>query len=468
MTTVRESLEQVRLDLTRELADGTWEPQPGDALSNSEFVRVGFRAWGLEAPDRSWRLHLSRLDFADSNPSALLTVYAPDHAEAFGDLGWLAFSHSVGTNGGTNFNQCVKRCTATLGASDKDWARRITYLIARAREANAGSNNGTFMTAGIPNLNAPAAFVFEGRLRLGRTISIFGAGSAGKTTIVDGLIASACSGTEIVPGWLPTRKFSTLILDWDEGADEETIRLNAICNAYDVQLEAGYHYKRQARPLYDVADEIGAYIVNHGIDLVIVSPMGKAQRNMGDRLEAAVDEVHEILRSFGATSILIDHVTGENIKGGAKREFGSIRKRDNVRGSWGIDVQSEEPGVRVLVLRNTKHEALAPGAPDQAIRIEYEPPWPKPDYTYDRISFHRDAITEQGGVAQPASGEAMRTALHALLLTGHRSVGQLAEATGYHAPSIKACLYRYRDSWFGRLPSSDRWEALPIPMKAHD
>jgi hypothetical protein len=460
MTRAGDTLEQVRSDLDQELASGQWTPQPGDALSECEFVKVGFRAWGLEAPDKTWRLHLSRLDFGDSNPSALLSVYAPNHTEAFGDLNWFAFSHSVGANGGTNFNQAVKRLTATLGSSEKDWARRITYLIARARQANAGANNGTFSTARVPILQAPASFVFAGRLRAGRTISIFGAGSAGKTTLVDGLIASACSGVEIIPGWVPERQFSTLILDWDEGAEEETVRLSAICAAYGVELSAGYHYKRQARPLYDVADEIGSYIVDNRIELVVISPMGKAQRNMGDRLEAAVDEVHEILRSFGTTGILIDHVTGANVQGGAEREFGSIRKRDNVRGSWAVDVQSEEPGTRVLVLRNTKHEALAPGLPDQAVRIEYEPPWPKADYTYDKITYHPDEIIPVA-YREDAGSQPMRHLIRDALAGGTLTVSELSTGLQAKRGTVERVLYRYSGKWFNHLPSG-KWELLPV------
>lgn len=455
------ALDAIRAEVREELRDGRWVPPPGDALHECEFIKAGFRAWGLEAADHSWRLALSRLDLGSKDPSAILSIYAPNHANAFGDLDWFVFSHNLGINGGNNYNQIVVRLEKTLGGAALDWGRRIVYLIERARLANAGANNGTFSISAKPIVAIPPPYVFDQRIREGRTVSIFGPGSAGKTTLVDGLIASACSGREIIPGWRPTRQYRVLVLDWDEGAEEEMIRLAAICEAHDVELTGGYHYKRQARPLHDVADEIGGYIVANKIELVIVSPMGRAQRNFGENITAPVDEVHEILRSFGTTNILIDHVTGENIKGGAQREFGSVRKRDNVRGSYGIDVQSEEPGHRVLVLRNTKADALAPRQPDQAVAISFDPPWPKEDGSYTRITFSADDVSPLTFV-QP--GRPIKDILYELLEFEHLTVDELAQRSGQQPASVKTTLYQGKirgQRMFNRL-ASDRWERLPI------
>lgn len=459
MSATDDKLKEIKASLAEKMKDGKWVPQPGDPLYECDFIKVGFRAWGLEAPDKSWRLNLSRLDFGSKDPTAFLEVFAPNHVNAFGDLGWSVFTSSIGVNGGGNFTGAIKRLVKMLGASEIDWELRLNYLLAMARRANAGASNGTFSTSGRPVVGTPPPFVFDGRMREGRTISIFGAGSAGKTTLVDGLIASACSGIEIIPGWRPTRQFRVLVLDWDEGAEEETIRLAAICEAYQIELTGGYHYKRQSRPLHDNADELGSYVVANAIDMTVVTPMGRAQRNFGENITAPVDEVHEILRSFGTSNILIDHVTGDNMKGGALREFGSVRKRDNVRGSYGIDVQFEEPGLRVLVMRNTKSDPLAPKQSDQAVRIEYGPPWPKPDGTYDTITF-RPAEIETPALGVPVGGVPMRVQLHALLGRGHLTLESMELATGYEIGSIKSCLYRNK-SWFARLPSG-AWEVLPV------
>ena len=103
--------------------------------------------------------------------------------------------------------------------------------------------------------------------------------------------------------------------------------------------------------------------------------------------------MYEILRSFGTTNILIDHVTGANIKGGAEREFGAVRKRDNARGSYSLYAQSEGIGERVIVMRNTKPDALLGKVEPQAVKISYDPPNPASG-VYDHITFHRDEVVE--------------------------------------------------------------------------
>lgn len=460
MTGLSKAMQEALVEVQGLQASGEWQPQAGDALAECEFIRAGFRAWGLEASDKSWRLNLSRLDFGDSNPSALLTVYAPNHAEAFGDLGWLAFSHSVGANGGTNFNQCVTRCTETLGGSKQDWARRITYLIARAKQANAGTNNGTFSTSGIPSLSNQMPFVFAGRVREGRTLSIYGPGGAGKTTFSDGLVVSATTGREIIPGWRPMRSYRTMVLDWDEGREEEEVRLAAICRAYGVTLAAGYHYKRLSRPLADVADEVGTYIAENQIELVFVSPVDKATRSQGDNLALPVIELHEVLREFRTTNILIDHVTGDNMRGGALREIGTTKKRDNVRGSYSLYPQEAlcRPGSRSIVLENTKPDALLSPRPKYAVRISYDPPDPD-DGVYQTIRFDLDEVADSS--IMDFSGRKLHEVFHEVLLGAHLSVEELARETGRNSATVRSILNRFRGTHFNRLPSGN-WEALPI------
>ncbi len=452
---------EAKVSIEEKAANGKWHPEPGDKLSDYDFVLAGFRSYALGAPDGTWKLTLSQLDFGSKSPSAILEVHAPGHDAAFSDFGDFVFSNAIGTNGGTNFNQCVKRLTSVLGGSDAEWERRITYLITKSKDASAGGSNGTFSTVGRPDMKTDKPpFLFASRLREKRTISLFGPGSAGKTTIADGLIASLCSGVEVIPGWWPNRRYSCLVLDWDEGQEEEEVRLAAICNAYNIDMTAGYHYKRQSRPLHDVADTIGAYIADNAIEVVIVSPVGRAQRDHGDNLSAPIDELYEILRAFNTTNILIDHVTGANMKVGAEREFGSVRKRDNARGSYSLysDEKREDIGSRVVIIRNTKPDALSPRQPPQAVRIEFDPPFSDVG-VYEKITFHDDEVGDPTTEVVP--GFNLREQIHRQLILGHADIAELADATGGKQESIKRVLYRYNGTWFNQLPSR-KWEALPI------
>jgi hypothetical protein len=432
------ALDAIRAEVKEELRDGRWVPPPGDALHECEFVKTGFRSWGLEAPDHSWRLVLSRLDLGSRDPSAILSIYAPNHVNAFGDLDWFVFSHNLGVNGGNNYNQIVVRLEKTLGGAALDWGRRIVYLIARARAANAGANNGTFSTSGVPTMSNQMPFVFAGRVREGRTLSIYGPGGAGKTTFTDGLVVSATTGREIVPGWRPMRKYRVIVLDWDEGREEEEVRLSAICRAYGVELEAGYHYKRLARPLADVADEVGAYIAENGIEMAFVTPVDKATRSQGENIALPVIELHEVLREFRTTNIIVDHVAGEFLKTGAQREIGTTKKRDNVRGSYSLYPQEQfcRPGSRSIILENTKPDALLSPRAKSAIRITYNPPDPE-DGIYETIRFDPDEIGT--GSSQAFAPFETQSAKFVRVLTEHGPLTPTAFCAlgGFHADRLR-------------------------------
>jgi len=137
-------------------------------------------------------------------------------------------------------------------------------------------------------------------------------------------------------------------------------------------------------------------VVEKGIEFLIVSPANRALRPAYGDPGAPVFELYECLREFGTTNVVIDHVTGALIDGSApaSREYGSVAKRDAARGSYSVYVQSEEPGRRVVVVRNAKADSLAPRRPAEAVAITYSPAWPDEDGCYDSIRFEAAAIEE--------------------------------------------------------------------------
>jgi hypothetical protein len=428
---------------------GRWQPPPGDALHACAFEKAGFRTYRLTAPDGSWQLVLSRVDIAEREPRGIVTVNALGHAAAFGDLDGYVMSRSVGVFGGRNLVELTKGLAVRLGASEDDWARRLDYLNTRAlRELQA--NAGDRLTVdGSPPRPAGVRFVFAGRVRLGRTISLFGPGSSGKTTIAAGLVVSLTAGVEIIPGWLPTGRFRVGVLDWDEGQDEELVRLYAICRAHAVEIE-GYEYSAQSRPLVESADEVGRWIAERGIEVLFVSPVNRALRAAFGDPGVPVFELYEILREFRTTNILIDHVTGAQVENReAVREYGSVAKRDAARGSYSIYEQSSEPGTRIVVLRNTKPDALAPRRAPEAVRITFEPAYPPDNGVYERIGFSEDVVADEPVASAASRSETQPDKLVRLLREhGPMKTLEVCVRSGFAASRVREVARKARSKGF--------------------
>ena len=415
-----------------------------DGLAGCTFEKSGFRAFRLSGP--GWQLVLSRVDVGDRDPRGLVSVYAPGHANAFGDLGGYVLSRTVGLYGGSNLRQLADALAHRVGGPLEEWMRRLDYLAVRAMRELQLSTASVTLT-GLPERPGKVEYVFDGRLRRGRTLSLFGPGSAGKTTLTDGLIASATSGLEIVPGWSPSRRFVVGLLDWDEGELEERVRLHAILAGRDAKIETRFEYLPMSRPLADAADEVGRWVVEKGIELLIVSPVNRALRAAYGDPGAPVFELYEVTREFGTTNVLLDHVTGALIDGSApaSREYGSVAKRDAARGSYSVYVQSEEPGHRVVVVRNAKPDSLAPRRPVEAVSITYSPAQPV-DGCYDSILFEAASV-EAPEIPSASRRESQPDKLIRLLREhGPLSATELAALGGFRADRVRFVARKARET----------------------
>jgi hypothetical protein len=422
-------------------ADGKWTPHPGDALEHCVFERAGFRAYSLAAEDGRWRVVLSRVDPSERTPTGLVTVYAPEHDQAFGDLDGQVLTRSVGLFGGTNLQQLTQTLEKRLGGAADEWTRRCDYLITRTvREVQIAVQGVVFTDFANAATPLSTDFVFRGRQRAKRTMSLFGPGSSGKTTLTDALAVSLASGVTIVPDWEPTCVRRVGILDFDEGPEEEQIRLGAVCRGASVTLATGICYRSMSRPLAEAADEVGRWVTEQGIEVLIVSPVNRALRQGNGDPAAPVFELYELLRELGTTNILIDHVVGAAIgTPDAIREYGSVAKRDAARVSYSVYQQSEEPGRRVVVVRNTKPEALAPRRAAQAVRVEFDPAYPV-DGGYKTIRFFEDVVL---GEPHGKVGSLAERCREALLEAGHPLTGkELASLLDADEAGVHSALYR--------------------------
>lgn len=414
------------------------EATAGLIHERTRFERAGFRAYSLAAPDDSWKLVLSRVDVNDREPKGLVTVYANAHPEAFADLGDYALCRTVGLFGGTNLKSLAKELSLRLAESEKTWLKRLDYLAQRTmREAQAAAQ--TVSLEATPERPTTTPWMFDHRVRLRRTISLFGPGSAGKTTLADGLSLSACTGVEIVPGWRPMGTYPVAILDWDEGEEEERVRLHAMCSAYGLDLH-DWHYRRMNRPLIDCADDVGHWLVDTGAQFLIVNPVARAVPSSTGDPSGPINDLYDVLGEFHTTNLLIDHVVGTAIDGQreASRAYGSRAKHDNARGTYSVYQQSQEPGKRVVVVKNTKPESLSPYYPPQAIRIEFEPAYPDAAGTYDSIRFVLDTVQDVAPARErPTRENQVDKFVRLLRDLGPLTAREIALATGCRADYVR-------------------------------
>jgi hypothetical protein len=428
---------------------------PADA--GYRFARAGFRAFELAGD--GWRIVLSRVDVSSHEPRGIFTVSAAGRPEAFADLDDYVLARIAGLFGGTNLRSLARDLVQRLGGNEQEWLRRLDYLAQRTMREGAGASEVITFTGRPAKPTAPM-FVFEGRVRSARTISLFGPGSAGKTTIADALAVSACTGYEVLPGWVPTRPFVVGLLDWDEGGVETQVRLHAITTAYSVDLTQ-YHYRRMSRALAECADDVGRWVVDNGIEILIISPVNRAARSATGDPGGPIFELYEVLRELGTTNILIDHVVGAAIGDHeATREYGSVAKRDAARGSYSVYEQSQEPGRRVVVLRNTKPDALAPKQAPQAVCIEYEPAHPDASGAYDAIRFLADEVAK-GGTANVGPAETRPQRMVRILREhGPQTPRELCALSGLQARDLKDVARHAREAGHNVAWADGKWSVV--------
>jgi hypothetical protein len=187
---------------------------------------------------------------------------------------------------------------------------------------------------------------------------IFGPHESFKSMIAAAIAMSVQLGVPVVPGWMPQRSGKVLILDWEAGSEAWNDRIVKIANGLGVTPPV-IQYRRCQHKLADFAETIAATVDRLNIELVIVDSIGLAQgsNGEGDANEATI-RLFAALRVIGATSLLIDHVRGDEL-GNARpssKPYGSTYKVNLARAVF--EMRKEEAPVyndaTQVLLRHTK------------------------------------------------------------------------------------------------------------------
>lgn len=239
----------------------------------------------------------------------------------------------------------------------------------------------------LPDLD----YYFIGLMEYGREFTVFGGFGAGKTWVVEGIVASLTHGVEVVPGFVPRHgALRVLYLDWDEGRDKAIARRAAVLTGKGLKENGNFMFRHVRGTLRDAFSVIAKDVAGFTPDVIVVSnresAIGTGAEGGGDP-GAGVMEAHHMLSEFGCGVIYIDHVTGDDLQSrGVDKPYGSVKKMNVDRGAAYVYQQSHEPNVIEVVLVTAKADSHEHRADDIGVRIEFARDG-RSHGRYDRVTY---------------------------------------------------------------------------------
>lgn len=287
-------------------------------------------------------------------------------------------------------------------------------------------------------------------LPFGKPTLLYAPWGAGKSTLGAALVVSLELGIEVVPGWPPPAPpVRCLILDWESDRTEWNDRLARIAAGVGATWsvdQAALHRACRA-PLDEQVEQVAETIARHGIGFVLIDSAEKAigassaAESYGDR----AGRLYEAIDRLGVTSVILDHVSGEDMK---RTDGRVIRKAigSTMKGAWARAVyelkRERDPDTvekRVeLVLHTAKVNDAAPQRPFEFAIV----------YDDDAIRFERAKVTAPDltdGLGKP---ERMRR----LLADGSLTTKAIAERMNTSQGQVRSILSKDSGRRFKRMP----------------
>jgi hypothetical protein len=190
--------------------------------------------------------------------------------------------------------------------------------------------------------------------------SVYGDGKVGKSWLGLAFCVSVETGLEVVPGFKPSERGSTLYCDWETDADTMNERVEMICRGVEIDpIEINYIAGR--KPLVDMVEAVLKMVQDDGIRLVVIDSVEAAMAgSRGEHADPndAILRLNAALRKLGTTVVLIDHLSSEMAqrRGVAGKAYGSIFKRNSARAMYEVKQAKESRGkdpLRHLAIYNT-------------------------------------------------------------------------------------------------------------------
>lgn len=166
-----------------------------------------------------------------------------------------------------------------------------------------------------------------------------------------------------------------LYLDYEDTREsyEEVVYLAA--RGLEMAAMPKMHWRRGKGPLRSDAQRLAAEITRLGVTLLVIDPVAAAGGPLGERgYEAVAMEVEQALLVLPpVTVLLLDHVTGDELKNGAVaiKARGSARKYEFVRYQWSLSLDRDE-AERGRHIVGWTHSKVNRGAYQPAFGVEVQ------------------------------------------------------------------------------------------------
>jgi len=339
----------------------------------------------------------------------------------------------------STMSQVGKRLERNL---EIDWDTILTYVtrlvVADLRDGGLSENiNQEPESMRVEYLLAPI-------LPLNEPTTVYTAGGKGKSILADYIAVLVQCGVAALGNlpFAPTQA-NVLYLDWEADAETHRRYITAIKRGLGLNDDNRIEYRRLEHPLSQVIKNVYPVIAQNGIGLVIIdSQMAATASGTRGLTEAQVaSEYYNLIRSFGCTTLTIDHITKVDMRSdsGSEAPYGSVVKYNRSRSQFELRLPDDEDNSdhKEFALVHRKFN-LGRKQPPLGIAVDFT----NNDDELIRINFSRCDVTNNPRLVKTLPAwEQVRNAIFDG--GGQLTIKEITEFTGLQSNTVRLELNRH-------------------------
>jgi 5S rRNA maturation endonuclease (ribonuclease M5) len=330
-----------------------------------------------------------------------------------------------------------------------DWDKILSYIVNYC--VTALEDTGTIENIDTPPVTMKVEYLLDPILAKNEPTTIFTAGGRGKSILADYLAVLVQNGL-CSSGGLPfiACQANVLYLDWE--ADPETHRryITAIKRGLNLKESKTIQYLKLDHPLSKVIDKVKAVIQEKDIGLVIIDSQMAATASGTQGLSEAqiASEYYNNIRSFGCSTLTIDHITkqGMTSEKGSEAPYGSVVKYNRSRSQFELRLPDED--------ENSDHKEFALVHRKYNLGRKQDPLGIAVDFVNNdnellKITFASCGIKENPSFSKVIG---LKDRIDFLLKNeGLKTEKEIADALGEPENTVHMVLYRYKGKLFTKV-----------------